>query len=144
MPKVFIRLNARNIEMTKIREIYKCSICGNIVELVHPGAGELVCCGQPMGLMAEKTKDEGWEKHVPVIKRLAEGGLMVKVGSVPHPMTEDHWIEWVEMVENEQSYRQFLSSGQAPEARFETKSAVGKMVSARIYCNLHYLWRGRG
>jgi superoxide reductase len=82
--------------MTKKGQIYKCEICGNIVEVLDEGVGELVCCGQPMKLIEEKTEDEGKEKHVPIIERNEEG-VKIKVGSVPHPMTEEHYIEWIEI-----------------------------------------------
>ncbi len=124
--------------MTKKLEIYKCEICGNIAEVLHPGAGQLVCCGQPMKLLVENTTDASREKHVPVIEKTADGYL-VKVGSAPHPMEEKHYIEWVELVADERAYRQFLAPGQAPEVRF---SVQAKSVYAREYCNIHGLWKG--
>ncbi len=124
--------------MTKKTEIYKCEICGNMVEVVHEGGGTLVCCGQPMTLMAEKTEDEGQEKHVPVIEE-TEKGILVKVGSVPHPMEQKHHIEWIEIVANNRSYRKFLMPGDKPEAEFEIKYGVG--IVAKEYCNIHGLWR---
>ncbi|MEO0070022.1 MAG: desulfoferrodoxin [candidate division WOR-3 bacterium] len=124
--------------MTKRLEIYKCEICGNIVEVIHPGAGQLVCCGQPMKLMEEKTADVGKEKHVPVIEKMANG-FKVKVGGVPHPMEEKHYIEWIELVADGRAYREFLSPGQAPEAFF---SIQAENVYAREYCNIHGLWKG--
>jgi len=123
--------------MTELRQVYKCNICGNMVEVLHAGAGELVCCGQPMERMLEKTADVGKEKHVPVIERTASG-MKVKVGSVPHPMEEKHYIEWIELVANGKSCRRFLKPGDPPEAEFEVKA--GKL-SARAYCNIHGLWR---
>ncbi len=119
-------------------EVYKCEICGNIVEVLHGGQGELVCCGQPMKLFTENTTDAAVEKHVPVKEKI-EGGLKVKVGEVPHPMTEEHWIEWVEIVVDGKAYRQFLNPGQAPEAVFGIEA---EGVVAREYCNLHGLWKG--
>lgn len=117
--------------------IYKCEICGNIVEVLHAGGGELVCCGQPMKLMVENTVDAAKEKHVPVIEKAA-GGYLVKVGSVSHPMEEKHYIEWIELLADGKAYRQFLTPGQKPEAFFAVEAAS---VSAREYCNLHGLWK---
>jgi superoxide reductase len=123
--------------MSKINEIYKCTVCGNIVEVLHAGEGELVCCGQPMVLMSENTVDAAKEKHVPVITKVADG-YKVTVGSVPHPMEEKHWIEWIELVADGKVYRQNLEPGNAPEATFCIKA---DKVSAREYCNLHGLWK---
>ena len=124
--------------MTKRLEIYKCEVCGNMVEMVHTGVGELVCCGQPMKLMEENTVDAAKEKHVPVIEKV-EGGYKVKVGSVPHPMEEKHYIEWIELIAGDKAYREFLSPGMEPEAFFCTDATE---VTAREYCNLHGLWKG--
>lgn len=122
--------------MTETLQIYKCEVCGNIVEMLHTGAGSLVCCNQPMKLFVENTVDAAKEKHVPVKEVVAEG-LKVKVGSVPHPMEEKHYIEWVEIIADGKAYRQFLKPGEAPEAVFPVK---GEFV-AREYCNLHGLWK---
>ena len=124
--------------MTKVNEIYKCSVCDNMVEVVHAGGGELVCCGQPMKLQNAGTTDGATEKHVPVIEKI-EGGYRVKVGSVAHPMLEAHYIEWIELVCTEcgKVMRKHLKPGDAPEAVFETKA---EKVIAREYCNLHGLW----
>ena len=124
--------------MTKVNEIYKCSVCGNMVEVVHAGGGELVCCGQPMKLQNAGTTDGATEKHVPVIEKM-EGGYRVKVGSVAHPMLDAHYIEWIELVCTEcgKIMRKHLKPGDAPEAVFETKA---EKVIAREYCNLHGLW----
>ena len=124
--------------MTEKGQVYKCEICGNIVEMLHPGPGQLVCCNQPMKLMKENTVDASTEKHIPVVEK-AEGGIMVKVGSVAHPMEEKHYIEWVEVVVDGTVYRQFLSPGNKPEAFFPI---TGKSVTAREYCTLHGLWKG--
>ena len=124
--------------MTKKLEIYKCGICGNIVEVLHEGKGELVCCGEPMTLMKENTVDASKEKHVPVIEKVA-GGIKVKVGSVAHPMEEKHYIEWVQIIVGDKAYRQFLKPGMAPEAVFNIDAAN---VVAREFCNLHLLWKG--
>lgn len=124
--------------MTQLLQIYKCDICGNMVEMVHEGQGELVCCGQPMKLFTENTVDAAKEKHVPVIEKV-DGGVKVKVGSVPHPMEEKHYIEWVELIAGPKVYRQFLKPGDAPEATFTIEA---QQVTAREYCNLHGLWKG--
>ena len=123
--------------MTEKLQVYKCDVCGNIVEVLHAGGGELVCCGQPMKLRAENTVDAAKEKHVPVIEKIA-GGFKVKVGSVAHPMEEKHFIEWIEIVADGKAYRQFLNPGQTPEAVFMVDAAT---VTAREYCNLHGLWK---
>ena len=123
--------------MTKNLGIYKCEVCDNIVEVVHAGAGELVCCGQPMKLMAENTTDASREKHVPVIVKVS-GGVKVSVGSIPHPMEEKHYIEWIEIIADGKAYRQFLNPGGAPEAFFPLEAAG---ITAREYCNLHGLWK---
>ena len=123
--------------MTESKQIYKCAKCGNIVEVLHVGVGELVCCGEPMEIMIEKNEDEGKEKHVPVIEK-TENGVKVKVGSVPHPMEESHYIEWIEIIADKKSYRKFLSPGDAPEAEFCVEA---ENIVAREYCNLHGLWK---
>jgi superoxide reductase len=123
--------------MAEQLQVYKCDVCGNIVEVMHAGGGELVCCGQPMKLFKENTVDAAKEKHVPVIEKTADG-FKVKVGSVAHPMEEKHWIEWVELIVDGKVYRQFLKPGQAPEATFCIKA---DKVAAREYCNLHGLWK---
>ena len=123
--------------MTERRQIYKCNVCGNIVEVLHSGVGQLVCCGKPMELLVEKTEEAGGEKHVPVVER-TEAGIKVKVGSVPHPMTEDHYIEWIELTTGDETFIKFLKPGEAPEAEFEVKA--GKLI-AREYCNVHGLWK---
>jgi superoxide reductase len=123
--------------MAERLEIYKCEACGNIVEVLHGGGGELVCCGEPMKLMTENTVDAAKEKHVPVIEKV-DGGIKVSVGSVAHPMEEKHWIEWIELVADGKAYRQFLNPGDAPEAVFKVEAA---QISAREYCNLHGLWK---
>jgi len=123
--------------MTAVKQIYKCNVCGNIVEVLHAGQGELVCCGQPMELLEAKTADEGKEKHVPVIDA-CDKGEKVKVGSVPHPMEEKHYIEWIEVITDGDGCRQFLKPGDKPEAEFDIKS---RKVAAREYCNIHGLWK---
>jgi superoxide reductase len=124
--------------MAKKLEIYKCAACGNIVEVLHGGDGELVCCGEPMQLLTENTTDASKEKHVPVIEKI-DGGYKVKVGSVPHPMEAKHYIEWIELLADGKAYRQFLDPGMPPEATFLIKAGS---VSAREHCNIHGLWKG--
>jgi superoxide reductase len=124
---------------TERLQVYKCEVCGNIVEVVHAGVGELVCCKQPMVLQKENTVDAAKEKHVPVIEKV-EGGYKVKVGSVAHPMTDEHYIEWIELLADGKAYRQFLMPGDAPEATFRIAATS---VSAREYCNLHGLWKAK-
>ncbi len=123
--------------MTEKFEIYKCDICGNIVEVLHDGAGELVCCGEPMRLVTENTVDAAKEKHVPVIERNGDT-VTVKVGSVAHPMEEKHYIEWIELIADGRSYKKFLKPGDKPEAIFMCKA---EKLSAKEYCNLHGLWK---
>ena len=123
--------------MAKQKDVFKCDICGNVVELLHVGGGELVCCGKPMTLMEEKSADSSTEKHVPVIEK-KNGGLLVKVGSVPHPMEEKHFIEWIEVIVDGKARRKFLKPGEAAEAFFP---GDGKDIKAREYCNIHGLWR---
>jgi superoxide reductase len=116
--------------------VYKCTVCGNMVEVVRGGTGGLICCGKPMDDLAAKTVDASREKHVPVVEPV-DGGIKVKVGSIPHPMEEKHYIEWIEVLLDGKAYRQFLQPGQAPEAVFNL--AAGN-VKAREFCNLHGLW----
>ncbi len=123
--------------MAERLEVYKCDLCGNIVETLHGGAGELVCCGQPMKLLTENTVDAAKEKHVPVIEKVA-GAYKVKIGDVAHPMEEKHYIEFVELIADGKVYRQFLNPGETPEATFPIDASE---VSAREYCNLHGLWK---
>ncbi len=123
--------------MTELRQIYKCNVCGNIVEVIHIGVGQLVCCGQPMDLLTEKTADAGLEKHVPVIEKVGNR-VKVKVGSVPHPMEQKHYIEWIEIVAGGETCRKLLKPGDKPEADFET---TAERVQAREYCSIHGLWK---
>ena len=124
--------------MTNLREIYKCNVCGNIVEVLHAGVGELVCCGEPMELMKEKTEDSTVEKHVPYIEKTSDGAL-VKVGqNQDHPMIAEHYIEWIQIIADGASYRMFLKPGDKPQAKFEIKA---DKIEAREYCNVHGLWK---
>lgn len=118
--------------------VYKCELCGNIVEVYHAGGGDLVCCGQPMKQQIENTVDAAKEKHVPVVEKI-DGGFKVNVGSVAHPMEEKHYIEWIEIIAGKNVYKQLLSPGDTPEAIFLIKA---EKVTARAYCNLHGLWKG--
>ncbi len=118
--------------------VCKCSVCGNMVQVIRSGSGGLVCCGQPMENLAAKTADQGREKHVPVIEKF-NGGVKVKVGSIPHPMEEKHYIEWIEVLLDGKSYRQFLRPGQVPEATFD----VAGNVTVREFCNLHGMWEAK-
>ncbi|MFO7730189.1 MAG: desulfoferrodoxin [Spirochaetia bacterium] len=122
---------------TKLNGIYKCEICGNIVEVLHTGEGDLVCCGQNMTLLDEKTADSTTEKHVPLIEKTADG-FKVTVGSTLHPMEEKHYIEWIELIADGKSYRKFLKPGDQPVAEFCIQASK---VSAREFCNVHSLWR---
>lgn len=123
--------------MTKRLEIYKCSICGNIVEVMHTGAPSLTCCNQKMILQEEGTVDAATEKHVPVIKKI-EGGYKIIVGEVEHPMIEEHYIEWIQLITEDEVYTKFLKPGEKPEAEFKTDA---DNVTAREYCNLHGNWK---
>jgi superoxide reductase len=126
--------------MTQKNQIWKCEICGNIIEVVHEGADSLVCCGESMKLQEEHTEDpEKGEKHVPVIER-TEKGILVKIGSMEHPMTEEHHIEWIEVIVDGTSYKKFLKLGDKPEAEFCITESINNLV-AREYCNLHGLWK---
>jgi superoxide reductase len=119
-------------------EVYKCNACGNIVEVLHGGGGELVCCGEPMILQIENTVDAAKEKHIPVVETTGVK-ITVKVGSVAHPMEAKHYIEWIEIIADGKSYRQYLNPGDAPVATFDVQA---KALTARAYCNLHGLWKG--
>jgi superoxide reductase len=121
-------------------QVYKCDKCGNIVEMLHASVGELVCCGEPMKLQDENTVDAAKEKHVPVIEKV-DGGFKVKVGSVPHPMEEKHFIQWIEVIADGKAYMEFLKPGAAPEAVFKIDAAS---ITAREYCNLHGHWKAEG
>ncbi len=123
--------------MAERLEVYKCDVCGNIVEVLHAGGGELVCCGESMKLMKENTVDAAKEKHVPVIETI-DGGVKVSVGSVAHPMEEKHYIQWIEIIADGIAYRKFLNPGDTPEATF---SVAATSITAREYCNLHGLWK---
>lgn len=122
--------------MPKLLEIYKCEHCGNIVEIIHGGGAPLHCCGEPMKQLTENTVDAAKEKHVPVIE-IGDGIVKVTVGSVPHPMEEKHYIEWIELVADGKAYRQALKPGDVPTATF---NITATSLTARELCNLHGLW----
>jgi len=125
--------------MAEKREVYKCDTCGIITEVLHDGPGTMTCCGADMRLVSENTTDAAKEKHVPVIEK-TEKGIKVKIGSVPHPMEEKHFIEWIELVADGKVFREFLKPGMAPEATF-CLCFTPKTVEAREYCSLHGLWK---
>ena len=125
------------VHATAINQVFRCSVCGNIFEILHVGGGEPVCCGKPTILLEEKTSDIGKEKHVPIISKTTKG-LLVKVGSIPHPMEKEHYIEFIELIADGMVYKKFLKPGDKPEAVFEVKATK---LMARIYCNVHSLWK---
>lgn len=125
--------------MPQLNEVYKCELCGNIIEIMHAGPGALTCCNQKMVLMTENTVDAAVEKHVPVIE-IGADSITVKVGSVAHPMAEEHYIEWIELLADGKVYRQNLQPGAEPVATFPL---VAKSVTAREYCNLHGHWAAK-
>jgi superoxide reductase len=129
--------------MTQQFEVYKCEVCGNIVEVLHANAGELVCCGQPMVKQDPKTEDSSKEKHVPFIEKI-DGGYKVRIGeNAAHPMEEKHYIEWIELKVGDLVAKTYLQPGDAPEASFYVGPCCGKCgePSAREYCNVHGLWK---
>lgn len=119
-------------------QVYQCPHCGNTIEVIRAGGGQLVCCGEPMKLLEENTTDAATEKHVPVVEKVA-GGIKVTVGDVAHPMLEAHWIEWIEVIAGDSAYRQFLNPGESPEAFFPLEDEAD--VTVREICNLHGLWK---
>jgi len=124
--------------MTQKFEIYKCEICGNIVEMTHEGVGTLVCCGQPMTKMVEKSNDAGNEKHLPVVEK-AEHGTVIKIGSIPHPMEEKHYIEWIEAFNKDgKVVKIMLKPGDKPETHIGW--SLENLTEVRAYCNVHGLW----
>ena len=124
--------------MAQRLQIYKCQACGNIVEVINGGNGELTCCGEPMELLDEKSADAATEKHVPVIEQI-DDGYKVTVGTTLHPMTAEHHIEWIELLADGKAYRQFLGAGDDPIAKFKLQANT---VTAREHCNVHGLWKG--
>ena len=126
--------------MTQLRELYRCEICGNVVEIAHEGAPALVCCGKPMVKLEAKTEDEGQEKHVPVIEE-TDSGIKVKVGSVEHPMEDKHYIKFIEILLKDKIMRKELKPGQAPEA--ECCAPKSDVIETREFCTVHGLWKNR-
>jgi len=139
--RVYLQVYERVYERGEFRylmerlSIFKCAKCGSMVEVLHAGNGALSCCGESMRQMKENTTDAAQEKHVPVFD-----GSAVKVGSVTHPMAEEHYIEWIELIDGDKICRQFLKPGEEPRADFT--GAGRPKVTAREYCNLHGLWKG--
>jgi len=126
--------------MTQLRELYRCEVCGNIVEVVNEGATSLVCCGEPMIKLEAKTEDQGREKHVPVVEE-ADSGIKVKVGSIEHPMEDGHYIKFIEILLKDRIIRKELKPGQAPEVKYcATKSDV---IEVREFCSIHGLWKNK-
>lgn len=123
--------------MVELNQIYKCGVCGNMVEVIHGGEGDMTCNGQPMDRVVEKTEDQGYEKHVPVIEK-TDKGVKVKIGTIAHPMEEEHYIEWIELLADGKSYRKFLKPGDVPEAEFCIEA---EEITAREHCNIHGLWK---
>lgn len=124
--------------MIEVRQIYHCKVCGNVVEVLYAGGGELVCCGEPMDLLEGNTVDAAQEKHVPVVTEL-DGKIKVAVGSTPHPMEEKHYITMIEVLTDDKVYRKELQPGEAPEALFRVKPE--NVIEVREYCNIHGLWK---
>lgn len=125
------------MNVKSVNEVYKCSVCGNIVEVLYAGGGELVCCNKPMILQEENTTEAATEKHIPIIEK-TDNEIVVKVGSISHPMDEDHYIEWIELVTEKKVFRKNLKPGDIPMAKFVISENI---VSARAYCNIHGLWK---
>jgi superoxide reductase len=123
--------------MAEQLQVYKCEVCGNITEVLHGAKGGLSCCGEPMVLQVENTVDAAKEKHVPVIEK-TDSGVKVKVGEVAHPMDDDHYIEWIELIADGETHIKFLAPGAAPEAEF---AVTGEALTAREYCTKHGLWK---
>jgi len=126
--------------MTQIKEVYKCNICGNIVEVLHNGNGQLVCCGEPMERQVEKYSEEGKEKHVPVIEK-NNGIVRILIGKEIHPMEESHYIEWIEVISKNKSFKKFLRPGDVPQ--FDLDIDFGEDLFIRSYCNIHGLWKSK-
>jgi len=126
----------------KEKEIYKCEICGKNIEILNPGALETICCGKPMKLMEEQTADWKEEKHVPNIT-IENNKVTIDIGismGIPHPMTEEHYIMWIELICKNNCYkRKLLKPGDEPKATFVV--ADTENLIAREYCNLHGLWK---
>lgn len=127
--------------MTKLRELYKCRLCDNVVEVVYTGKPSLVCCGKPMDKMEAKSEDLGNEKHVPVVEAIAGGGISVRVGSVDHPMEQKHFIRFIEVLTKDRVIRAELNPGEKPYAEFCIN--MEDVLEVREYCNIHGLWNNK-
>ncbi|MBW2967645.1 desulfoferrodoxin [Candidatus Woesearchaeota archaeon] len=125
------------VQVKELNQVYKCSVCGNVVETVHVGGGELVCCNKPMELLEANSTDAAQEKHVPVVEE-EDDKIKVSVGTVPHPMTEEHFIEWIELISEGKAFRKYLKPGDEPVVHFCKSSSE---ATVRAYCNLHGLWK---
>lgn len=125
--------------MSEEKQVYRCNICGNMVEVLHLGTGKLVCCGNRMQLLEEKREGLGPQKHIPVIEQI-DNGVKIKIGETEHPMEENHCVEWVELVTDDAVYRKVFKPGEKPEAEFNIDLADINSVSAREYCSIHGLW----
>ncbi|OFI07440.1 desulfoferrodoxin [Clostridium acetireducens DSM 10703] len=123
--------------MTQINQVYKCELCGNIVEVLHKGEGKLECCGKNMIILSENITDATLEKHIPLLEK-SQGGIIIKVGKEEHPMTEKHNIEWIEVITNNKTYRKCLKANERAEAIFKIDEEI---LAVRAYCNLHGLWK---
>lgn len=126
--------------MSKLNRLFKCEVCGLITEVTKDGFGKLVCCGKPMEELKENTTDASVEKHTPVIEKV-ENGVLVKVGSVEHPMEEKHLIEWIELHTNNSVYRKYLKAEEKPEVIFNVE--FNEDMVAKAYCNLHGYWKNK-
>ncbi|MDA3899238.1 MAG: desulfoferrodoxin [Spirochaetes bacterium] len=120
--------------------VYKCEVCGNVVEVMSVGGGTLSCCDQDMVLMEEKSADSSTEKHVPIIESI-ENGVRVTVGSIEHPMTEEHYIQWIEVLNGDWVNRKYLAPGQKPQAEFYVP--FSDSLIAREFCNVHKHWKSK-
>lgn len=126
------------IFMAKRGEIYKCPVCGNVVEIINAGGGTLVCCDKPMIHVEENTVDAAHEKHIPVVEKTDDGLVKVQVGSVEHPMQPEHYIMWIEVITESKVYKKYLNPGEKPEASFKIHEEI---IAVREYCNIHGLWK---
>jgi superoxide reductase len=145
MANHILKFFVKNIDldnMTEKKQIYRCNICGNIIEVLQIGTGELNCCNQAMKILKEKTGDIGPEKHIPIIEK-TDAGVKIKVGKLPHPMKDEHCIEWVEIISDNRIYRNYLLPGDPPEVEFDVKIEDINQVRARQYCSIHGLWKSK-
>jgi superoxide reductase len=126
--------------MTQINETYRCPLCGNTIEVTSAGTGELVCCGKPMMNLRENTQEAAVEKHIPVVEKTGDGSIRVVVGEVEHPMDDDHYIGYIEVLFGNKILRADLSPGDKPVANFTLPSGTTN-ITARAWCNLHGMWK---